>query len=179
MSLGARVDAADLQTWTVSVWCRSAPTRTHAGEPLHLSFHLHAEDNRTRFAVSLKLGDELRHVEIAAGSTTQVEFSLSGCRRGWIFARAAADLDGLAFLACSTPGATCALGCAYLIYPACGKPRHLCRATPDAGRWRHRPRRDLRFAARIPVGDATRLIAWKANARTGELLVRQLEAQSR
>jgi uncharacterized protein (DUF58 family) len=150
---------------------------THAGEPLHLSFHLHAEDNRTRFAVSLQLGDELRHVEVAAGSTTQVEFSLSGCKRGW-FSPEPLRISTVWPFGLFHAWSFLHSDVRTLIYPRAESPPAPLPRTPDAGRigGTDPGDEDLRSLREYQFGDATRLIAWKASARTGELLVRQLEA---
>lgn len=154
---------------------------THAGEPLHLSFHLHAEDNRTRFAVTLKLEDEFRHVEIAAGSTRQVEFSLSGARRGWYSPepmRISTTWPFGLFYAWSYLHSDVRT----LVYPKAETPAAPLPKTPDSGRigGTDPGDEDLRSLREYQTGDAIRLVAWKASARTGELLVRQLEApQSR
>lgn len=154
---------------------------THAGDPLHLSFHLHAEDQRTRFAISLKLGNEIRHVEISAGSTIPVEFVLSGAKRGWYVPeplRISTVWPFGLFYAWSYVHSDVRT----LIYPRAESPAKPLPRPPDPGRigGTDPGDEDLRSLREYQLGDATRLIAWKASARTGELLVRQLEApQSR
>ncbi len=149
----------------------------HAGDPLHLSFHLRCEDLRTRFAISLRLDGEQRHVEIAAGGSTQVEFVLPSVNRGW-YAPAPVRIStnwpfGL-FHAWSYLHSDVKV----LVYPRPESPPAPLPRTPDPGRigGADPGDEDLRSLREYQIGDPTRLVAWKASARTGELLVRQLEA---
>jgi len=149
----------------------------HAGDPLHLSFHLRSEDQRTRFAVTLKLDSELRHVEIAAGSITQVEFSLPSVRRGWYGpppVRISTTWPFGLFHAWSYLHSDVQV----LVYARPESPPAPLPRNPDPGRigGADPGDEDLRSLREYQVGDPTRLVAWKASARTGELLVRQLEA---
>jgi uncharacterized protein (DUF58 family) len=154
---------------------------THVGEALHLAFHLHAEDARTRFAISLSLDGEERHVEVAAGNTVQVEFALPASQRGWYSPepmRISTVWPFGLFYAWSYLHSDVRV----LVYPRLESPAVPLPRTPDPGRigGTDPGDEDLRSLREYQVGDPTRLIAWKASARTGELLVRQLEApQSR
>ncbi len=149
----------------------------HAGEPLHLRFHLRGEDARTRFAVSLRLEGELRHVEIAPGRITHVEFALPSGSRGWYRpepVRISTVWPFGLFHAWSFLHSDVRV----LVYPRAESPAHPLPRTPDPGRigGADPGDEDLRSLREYQVGDPTRLVAWKASARTGDLLVRQLEA---
>lgn len=149
----------------------------HAGEPLHLCFHLRCEDTRKRFAVSLRLDGEFRHVEIAPGSITQVEFALPSGSRGWFSPeplRVSTVWPFGLFYAWSFLHSDVRV----LIYPRAESPAQPLPRMPDPGRigGADPGDEDLRSLREYQVGDPTRLVAWKASARTGELLVRQLEA---
>ncbi len=149
----------------------------HAGDPLHLSFHLRAEDARTRFAVTLSLDGEQRHVEIAPGSTTQVEFALPTRNRGWYLPepmRISTTWPFGLFYAWSWLHSDLRV----LVYPRAENPPAPLPKTPDPGRMGGADPgdEDLRSLRDYQPGDPLRMVAWKASARTGELLVRQLEA---
>jgi uncharacterized protein (DUF58 family) len=149
----------------------------HAGDPLHLNFHLRCEDLRTRFAVTLHLDGEQRHVEIAPGSINPVEFVLPSGVRGW-YAPSPVRISttwpfGL-FYAWSYLHSDVQV----LVYPRAETPAVPLPRMPDPGRISGADPgdEDLRSLREYQPGDPTRLVAWKASARTGELLVRQLEA---
>ena len=149
----------------------------HAGDPVHLSFHLRSDGARARFAVSLRMNDELRHVEIAPGSVTQVEFSLPSAARGWYSpepVRISTTWPFGLFYAWSHLHSDVRV----LVYPRAESPPQPLPRVPDPGRigGADPGDEDLRSLREYQVGDPTRLVAWKASARTGELLVRQLEA---
>jgi len=149
----------------------------HAGDPVPLSFHLHTEDQRTRFAVTLSLGGEQRHVEIAAGSTTLVEFAQPSTARGWYSpepVRISTRWPFGLFYAWSFLHSDVRV----LIYPRPEATAAPLPNLPDGGRvgGTDPGDEDLRSLREYQMGDPTRLVAWKASARTGDLLVRQLEA---
>lgn len=149
----------------------------HAGEPVHLAFHLRGEDQRTRFAVTLRLDGELRHVEIAPAGITQVEFALPSSARGWYYpapVRISTNWPFGLFHAWSYLHSDVRV----LIYPRPESPATPLPRVPDPGRigGADPGDEDLRSLREYQIGDPTRLVAWKASARTGDLLVRQLEA---
>lgn len=149
----------------------------HAGEPVHLNFQLRCEDTRTRFAVTLKLDGELRHIEIAPGNVTQIEFALPSGSRGWYTpepVRISTVWPFGLFYAWSYLHSDVRV----LVYPRAESPAQPLPRMPDPGRISGADPgdEDLRSLREYQVGDPTRLVAWKASARTGELLVRQLEA---
>lgn len=149
----------------------------HAGEPLHLCFHLRTEDARTRFGVSLSLDGEQRHVEIAPGSTIQVEFALPTRSRGWYVpapVRISTTWPFGLFHAWSWLHSDLRV----LVYPRVENPPAPLPKMPDPGRvgGADPGDEDLRSLRDYQIGDSLRMVAWKASARTGGLLVRQLEA---
>lgn len=149
----------------------------HAGDALHISFHLRSEDLRTRFGVTLSLAGEQRHIEVTPGSISAVEFALPSRSRGW-YSPAPVRISttwpfGL-FYAWSYLHSDMRL----LVYPRAESPPQPLPRTPDPGRigGADPGDEDLRSLREYQIGDPTRLVAWKASARTGDLLVRQLEA---
>lgn len=148
-----------------------------AGDALHLELHLRSEDGRRRYAVTLKLGDQFQHAEIEPGDTTIVRFGLPSGRRGWFVPEPVRISTtwpfGLfyawSYLHSDVRG---------LIYPRPESPPAALPRVPDPGRigGADPGEDDLRSLRDYAIGDPMRLIAWKASARTGDLLVRQLEA---
>lgn len=151
------------------------------GESVHLEFHLRAGDSRTRYGVTLKLGSERRHIEVEANATSVARFALPATRRGWYVpdaVRISTTWPFGLFYAWSYLHSDARA----LVYPRPETPATPLPRTPDPGRigGADPGEDDLRALREYVPGDATRLIAWKASARTGDLLVRQLEApQSR
>ncbi|GMU45013.1 MAG: DUF58 domain-containing protein [Xanthomonadales bacterium] len=149
----------------------------HAGDPVHLAFHLRCEDARTRFAVTLTLAGEQRHVEIAPGRTTEASFALPSGGRGWYTpapVRISTTWPFGLFHAWSWLHSDARV----LVYPRAETPPQPLPRLPDPGRISGADPgdEDLRSLRDYQRGDPLRLVAWKASARTGELLVRQLEA---
>lgn len=149
----------------------------HVGDALHLAFQLRSEDSRTRYAVTLVLGREQRHVEIAPGATTIVEFALPGEARGWFQpepVRISTTWPFGLFFAWSWLHSDARV----LVYPRAETPPQPLPRAPEDGRISGADPgdEDLRTLREYQRGDPLRLVAWKASARTGELLVRQLEA---
>jgi uncharacterized protein (DUF58 family) len=148
----------------------------HAGDPLQLCFHLRCEDLRTRFAVSLRFESEWRHVEVAPGRITEVQFVLPSVARGWYGpppVRISTTWPFGLFHAWSYLHSDVQV----LVYARAETPAAALPQMPDRGRigGADPGDEDLRSLREYQVGDPTRLVAWKASARTGELLVRQLE----
>lgn len=149
----------------------------HAGDPLHIGFHLRTEDARTRFAVTLTLAGEQRHVEVAPGQVSLVEFALPSGARGWYTpepVRISTTWPFGLFYAWSWLHSDVRV----LVYPRAETPPQPLPRLPDPGRISGADPgdEDLRSLRDYQRGDPLRLVAWKASARTGELLVRQLEA---
>lgn len=149
----------------------------HAGEHVRIGFQLRAEDARTRFAVTLSLDGEQRHTEIAAGGTTQVEFALPTFERGWYCpepVRISTNWPFGLFYAWSWLHSDLRV----LVYPRAETPPAPLPKAPDPSRvgGADPGDEDLRSLRDYQPGDPLRMVAWKASARTGDLLVRQLEA---
>lgn len=149
----------------------------HAGDHIRICFHLRAEDARTRFAITLSLDGEHRHGEVTPGSTTQIEFTVPTASRGWYApepVRISTTWPFGLFYAWSWLHSDLRV----LVYPRAENPPAPLPKTPDHGRvgGADPGDEDLRSLREYQPGDPLRMVAWKASARTGDLLVRQLEA---
>ena len=147
-----------------------------AGEPVHLDWHLRADDKRARFGISLLHAREQRHVDIGDAATAIVSFSLPTARRGWFVTEpirvSTAWPFGL-FFAWSYLHSDVRV----LVYPRPESPPVPLPSAPDQNRRGGADSGDdeLRSLRDYVAGDPKRSIAWKASARTGDLLVRQME----
>lgn len=147
-----------------------------AGEPVHLQWHLKAEDQRARFGISLLYERERRHVDIAPAATAIVGFAMLTPRRGWFVPepiRVSTVWPFGLFFAWSYLHSDVRV----LVYPRPESPPSPMPKAPDQNRrgGAEVGDDDLRSLRDYVPGDPTRTIAWKASARTGDLLVRQLE----
>lgn len=147
-----------------------------AGESVHLEWHLHADDGRARSGISLKYGAEHRHHDIEAGQTAVVRIALPARTRGWLVpesVRASTVWPFGLFFAWSYLHSNVRV----LVYPHPESPKVAFPRTPDHTRsgGADPGDDDLRNLRQYVPGDPTRMIAWKASARTGDLLVRELE----
>lgn len=148
----------------------------HVGEPLPIALHLRAADGRARYGISLRLGTQWRHLDLPAGQTAIVHFTASAQRRGW-FSPEPVTIStrwpfGL-FYAWSSLQADARA----LVYPRAESPPAPFPRHPRGGRQRGSDPgdEDLRALRGYVAGDPSHLVAWKASARLGQLLVRQLE----
>lgn len=148
----------------------------HAGDQLPIALHLRAADNRARYGISLRLGPLRRHVDLPAGQTAIVQFTASAKRRGW-FSPEPVTIStrwpfGL-FHAWSRLHSDTRV----LVYPRAESPPAPIPHHPEDGRQGGTDPgdEDLRALRSYAPGDPTHLVAWKASARLGQLLVRQLE----
>ncbi len=147
-----------------------------AGESLHLQWHLHADDARARSGISLKYGDEYRYHDIESGQTSVVSIALPAVKRGWLLpepVRVSTVWPFGLFFAWSYLHSHVRV----LVYPRPESPAVAFPRTPEHTRsgGADPGDDDLRNLRDYVAGDPTRMIAWKASARTGDLLVRQLE----
>lgn len=113
-----------------------------------------------------------------AGSRIEAELALPATRRGW-------QAPGRLRLSTTLPlglvraWAWCRPDAVVLVYPALESPAPALPGTPAGGAARSRPERsgeDTHHLRDYRFGDAPRLIAWKASARSGQLRVREFEA---
>lgn len=149
-----------------------------AGEAVQLELHLLARDQRPRFGITLAMGGEQRHLDIAAGNTAVVHFPVPSGSRGWFNpppVRVSTAWPFALFHAWSHLHSDVRI----LVYPSPESPPQPLPRSPDDSRrstGSDPGEDDLRSLREYQTGDAMRLVAWKRSARTGELLVRQLDA---
>jgi uncharacterized protein (DUF58 family) len=146
------------------------------GEQALFSFHFRADDGRARFGVSGRYGEVIRHIDIAPGATCAIEVPVMAAARGWLSPeplRVSTVWPFGLFFAWSYLHSQART----LIYPRPETPAAPLPKVPDPGRLGGADPGDeeLRSLRDYAPGDSPRMIAWKASARTGDLLVRQLE----
>lgn len=147
-----------------------------AGEHTHLEWHLRADDKRARFGISLLHERESRHVDIGDGATAIVSFSMPTTRRGW-FKPEPIRISTVWPFGLYFAWSYLHSDVRVLIYPRPETPPVPMPSAPDQNRRGGADSGDdeLRSLRDYVPGDPMRSIAWKASARTGELLVRQME----
>jgi uncharacterized protein (DUF58 family) len=147
-----------------------------AGEPVHFEWHLKPDDPRARFGISLLYQSERRHLDIPDAATTIARFAVPTTQRGWLVPdpiRVSTVWPFGLFFAWSYLHSNVRV----LVYPRPESPPAPMPRAPEQNRRSGADSGDddLRSLREYVPGDATRLIAWKASARTGDLLVRQME----
>lgn len=148
----------------------------HAGDQLPIALHLRAADNRARYGISLRLGTLRRHVDLPAGQTAIVQFTASAKRRGW-FSPEPVTISTRWPFGLFHAWSHLHSDARALVYPRAESPPAPMPHHPEGGRQGGTDPgdEDLRALRSYAPGDPTHLVAWKASARLGQLLVRQLE----
>ncbi len=146
------------------------------GESALFSFHFNAADGRTRFGITGRYLDTYRHIDVRSGETRRLDVPVPALARGWLSPaplRISTVWPFGLFFAWSYLHSQART----LVYPRPESPAAPLPAVPDAGKLGGTDPGDddLRSLRDYAAGDSPRMIAWKASARTGELLVRQLE----
>lgn len=148
----------------------------YAGDQVPIALHLRAADGRPRYGVSLRLGSLRRHIDLAAGAIVVVHFTAPALRRGW-FSPEPATISTRWPFGLFHAWSHLHSDVRTLVYPRPETPAAPLPRNPEGGRQGGTDPgdEDLRALRAYAPGDPTHLVAWKASARMGELLVRQLE----
>ncbi len=146
------------------------------GQNALFAFQFHASDERPRFGITGRYGDVFRHIDIKQGETRSLDVPVPALERGWLSPEPLRVSTvwpfGLFFAWSYLHSQSKAL-----VYPRPESPPHPLPKVPDPGRLGGSDPgdEDLRSLRDYTTGDSPRMIAWKASARIGEPLVRQLE----